>query len=148
MQLIIASKTAPQDVAFIESLQLYKYRSEVKLLTNIDDILLAEITAAAYACINLSVLHHDINYLLNAMRCEVPVIAGNLHIAIEMLGDAALFVSTGHPENIAEKLMLLYKDENKRNDLIKKGLHQSGKYSSPAAADALWQNILKTIQQV
>jgi len=52
MQLMIASQTAPQDAAFIESLQLYKYRSEVKLLTNVNDASLAEITAAAYACIN------------------------------------------------------------------------------------------------
>jgi glycosyltransferase involved in cell wall biosynthesis len=148
MQLVIASSESPQDAVFTESLQLYKYRSEVKLLTNIDDTLLAEITPAAYACINLSVLHGELSELLNAMHCEVPVIAGNLHTAIEILGDAALFASAGHPENIAEKLMLLYKDENKRNDLIQKGILHSEKYCSPAAEDAFWQNILKTMQQV
>ncbi len=146
MQLIIASQTVSEDAAFVESLKLYKYRSEVKLLTSLDERSLMDITAAAYACINTSPLHNEIVVLLNAMECEVPVIAGNLKVAIELLEDAALFVNSAVPENIAEKLMLLYKDENKRNELVKKGLEQAAKYSLNNTAAKLWQNILITMQ--
>ena len=146
MQLIIASQTVSEDAAFVECLKLYKYRNEVKLLTSLDERSLYEITASAYACINTASLHSDIVILLNAMECEVPVIAGNLNVAIEILGDAALFVNSSLPENIAEKLMLLYKDENKRTGLIKKGIEQSTKYSLSETADQLWENILTTMQ--
>jgi glycosyltransferase involved in cell wall biosynthesis len=146
MQLIIASQNISEDVAFVESLKLYKYRNEVKLLTSLDEKLLTEITASAYVCINTSPLHNEIVLLLNAMECEVPVIAGNLKVAIEILGDAPLLVNSDMPENIAEKLMLLYKDENKRNELVKKGLEQSAKFSLNETAGKLWQNILTTIQ--
>ncbi len=146
IQLIIASKNNSDDAAFVESLKLYKYRNEVILIPGINEELLQKITASAYACINISPLHNDIVSLLNAMQCEVPVIAGNFHIAIEILGDAALFVNSSLPENIAEKLMLLYKDENKRTDLIKKGIEQSTKYSLTETADVLWKNILITMQ--
>ena len=146
MQLIIASQTVSEDAAFVESLKLYKYRNEIRLLTSLDERSLSEITAAAYACINTASLHNDIVILLNAMECEVPVIAGNLNVAIEILGDAALFVNSAIPESIAEKLMLLYKDENKRTGLIKKGIEQSTKYSLSETANQLWENILTTMQ--
>jgi glycosyltransferase involved in cell wall biosynthesis len=146
MQLIIASQSISEDAAFVESLKLYKYRNEVKLLTGLDKILLRQLTASAYACINTSPLHNEISGLLNAMECEVPVVAGNLKVAIEILGDAALLTNSEIPENIAEKLMFLYKDENKRNELVKKGLEQPVKYSLNKTADKLWQSILITMQ--
>jgi glycosyltransferase involved in cell wall biosynthesis len=146
MQLIIASSNNSEDAPFVESLKLYKYRNEVKLLTNLDKRSLMEITASAYACINTSPLHNEIAVLLKAMQCEVPVIAGNLKVAIELLGEAALFVNSDLPENVAEKLMLLYKDENKRNDLVKAGLDQSSKYSLNVTAGNIWQNILTIMQ--
>ena len=145
MQLIIASQNDSEDIAFVESLKSYKYRDEIKLLTNLDESSMIEITASAYACINIAPLHNDIATLLNAMQCEVPVIAGNLHLAIEVLGQAALFANPSVPENIAEKLMLLYKDENKRTDLMQKAAEQSAKYSLNKTADQLWQNIQTTI---
>ncbi len=146
MQLIIASDDVSGDNAFIQSVQLYKYRHEIKVLENLDDNAMRTITASAYACINLSPLHTAISSLQNAMQCEVPVIAGNFYTAIELLEDGALFANEAVPEDIAEKLMLLYKDENKRNDLIKKGRQQSAKFTLDATARQCWQNILTTIQ--
>jgi glycosyltransferase involved in cell wall biosynthesis len=146
MQLIIASPGNAEDPHFIKSLSSYKYKSEIKLLTGIEETYLMEITASAYACINTSPLHHGIAGLLNAMECGVPVIAVNLKVVIEMLGDAALLVNAEQPENIAEKLMLLYKDENKRNGLIQKGTEQAAKYNLFKTADMLWQNVLTAMQ--
>jgi glycosyltransferase involved in cell wall biosynthesis len=147
MQLIIASQHLSEDEPFVESLKLYKYRNEVKLMAGIDENTLSEITAASYACINMAPLHNDVTSLLNAMQCGVPVMAGNLKIAIELLEDAALYADAATPENIAEKLMLLYKDETKRNDMIKKVLLQSSKYNSNEATSAFWEDILTTKQQ-
>jgi len=146
MQLIIASDDFSADKAFVESLQLYKYRNEIKLLENLHPEALHAITASAYTCINLSPLHTDIARLLTAMQCEVPVIAVNLFAAVEILGDAALYATAAKTGEIAEKLMQVYKDENKRNDLIKKGVQQAAKYTMDASAEQLWQNVLTTIQ--
>ena len=146
MQLIIASQNILDDHPFVESIKLYKYRNEVKLLAGLDEKSFIEITASAYACINTSPLHNEIAALLTAMQSEIPVIAGNLKVAIEILGDAALFANSDIPENIAEKLMLLYKDENKRNELVKAGIQQSAKYDVNKTADELWQAILTTMQ--
>ena len=104
-----------------------------------------EITASAYACINTSPLHNDIAGLFNAIKCGVPVIAGNLRIAIEILGDAALLTNSDMPENIAEKLMLLYKNENKRTELVNKGQEISANFGLDTTAHELWKAILHTM---
>ena len=146
MQLIIASGDASADTAFVESLKLYKYRNEIKLLVNLDEKSLQTITASAYAFINLSPLHTEMAFLLNAMQCNVPVIAGNFNAAIEILEDAALYANETLPEDIAEKLILLYKDENRRREFIQKAAHHSKKFTLNNLAIRLWQNILATIQ--
>jgi len=144
MQLIIASQSISEDNAFVESIQSYKYRDEIKLMTDLDENTIKEITSAAYACINTSVLQNEMVELLHAMESEVPVLAGNFHVAIEIFGDAALYINPDSPENIAEHLMDLYKDENKRNELVKKGLEQSSKYNLKNTAGQFWQSILAT----
>lgn len=146
MQLIIATNNIPDKDPFVESLKLYKYRNDIKLLAALDEAALQNITAAAYACINLSPLYMDIAGLLNAMQCEVPVIANNTGVATEILGGAALYISPSNIDSIAEKLMLVYKDENRRKELIQKGLQQSAKYNANENAGQLWQNIFATIE--
>jgi glycosyltransferase involved in cell wall biosynthesis len=148
MQFIIASANFSADKTFIDSLKLYKYRNEIKLLENLDENSLQKITASAYACINLSPLQTDIASLLNAMQCKVPVIAGNFYAAIETFQDAALYANETVPEAIAEKLMLLYKDENQRKEFIQKGLNQSAKFTLNNMAVPLWQNITSIIDAI
>jgi glycosyltransferase involved in cell wall biosynthesis len=146
MQLVIASVNDPEDAALLESLRLYKYRNDVKLMPGLDENSLFEITASAYACINTSPLHNEIACLLNAMKCGVPVITGNLKVAIEIFGDAALLANSDLPESIAEKLMLLYKDENKKDELVKKGQELSANLGLDKTIHKLWQTMVRTME--
>lgn len=139
MLLVIASLDHLQDDTFLESLRLYKYRNDIKLMPGLDKRSMTAITGSAYACINTSSLHSDIAGLLNAVNCGVPVIAGNLKLAAEILGDAVLLVNPGEPESIAEKLMQLYKDENKRTELVKKGRELAANHSLEKTVHTLWQ---------
>ena len=58
---------------------------------------------------------------LEAMRCDVPVITSADSSMQEIAGDAALYADANDHTDIADKMMLLYKDENLRNQLIEKG---------------------------
>ena len=146
MRLLIASAESVTDTAFSERLRLYKYRDEVHLMTDVNSQELEDITAAAYACVNLSPLHSDIANLIIALEVGVPVMAGNFHLAIEILGEAAVFANPEVPENIAEKLILLYKDEGKRAALVQAGIQQAARYPPSGAVNQLWENIMETIQ--
>ncbi|MEP6711819.1 MAG: glycosyltransferase [Ferruginibacter sp.] len=145
MQLLLLLQHIPGE-NLIKDFGLYKYRNEVKIIKQQDDKQAARIIAAAYALIYLPAEERIAYPCLHAMQCEVPVIttAGNLNKS--MYEDAAIYASTNE-KIIAEKMMLVYKDENLRNDCIKKGLLQTGKYNWDTSTRLFWQAIIKNSEQ-
>ena len=77
------------------------------------------------------------------MNCHIPVIASADPVTKEIAGDAALYANTYDHTDIAEKMMLLYKDESLRNNLVEKGKTVIEKYNWDKTADVLWQSIQK-----
>lgn len=143
MQLIIATKAISPNDPFVKSLKTYKYRNEVKLMVDLQEEELVKITAAAYAFVYAVQQNGFYAQVIQAMQCEVPVIASNTAIMTEICGDAALFTDPTIFENMADKMMLLFKDENKRNELITKGKQQAAQYPLATTNQLLWQNIVK-----
>ena len=60
----------------------------------------------------------------------------------EIAGEAALYADPNSPEEIAEQMKRLYKDENLRSRLIEAGNAIKGKYNWQKTADEVWQLIL------
>ncbi len=131
---------------FLESLKTYKYRNEVRLIINAGKVELASITAAAYAFVYPVLFEDTCLNVLQAMQCNVPVIVADVEPFHELCGDNILYVSSDSFEAIADKMMLLFKDENKRNALIEKGKQQSTQYNWDRAANQLWNVITKTAE--
>ena len=107
MQLVLLIDNIPPKNEFVESLRLYKYRNEVKLLSYLSATEKEPIAAAAWCSINLSPLYSDVHFLQNSLSFGVPAIAGNTPLAKELLGDAALYVNPSSIDSIAEQLMLV-----------------------------------------
>ena len=78
-----------------------------------------------------------------AINCQVPVITSPGSAMQEIAGDAALYADPNDHKDIADKMMLLYKDESLRNSLVQKGKLIAAQYSWDKAADLFWQSILK-----
>ncbi len=66
---------------------------------------------------------------LEAMKCEVPVIASSTGVMPEICGDAALYANPENFKEIAVKMMQLFRDENFRKELIEKGKKQAQKFN-------------------
>ncbi len=143
MQLIIAGKAGKQFEEFKESLDLYKFKKEIKLLNGLPQQEIEEITASSYAMIYPSLYEISANKLLNSMQCEVPVITSSISAIQEICGEAVLYFNPENHKDIAEKMMLLFKDEKLRKELIKKGNLQLQKYDWEKSAAAFWQIIEK-----
>jgi glycosyltransferase involved in cell wall biosynthesis len=122
-----------------ETLRLYKFKSEVKVV-NADPKELALVTAAAYAFVYLL---SNYQHALNAMHTEVPVLVSNKEPLQEIAGDAAVYFNSNDHKDIAGKMMLVYKDENLRQQLIEKGREQVEKYAWENSAELLWNSIQK-----
>jgi glycosyltransferase involved in cell wall biosynthesis len=79
--------------------------------------------------------------VLEALQSAVPVLTSEKSSMQEIAEDAALYFDPLDINEIAEKMMLVYKDENLRTEMIKKGKLIAEKYKWPLTADLLWQSI-------
>lgn len=145
MQLVLAGTGASEE-AFSKNLTLYKYKTDVQLLEQINIETLAGITAAAYAAINPSLDEVFCTSAVEAMQCGVPMIAGHTASLQEVCGEAAVYINPDDFNDIADKMMLLFKDEDKRNKLITKGLEQAKTFSREKSSAQLWQAVLHAIK--
>ncbi len=140
MLLLIASNT---DESFKKELKTYKLRNEVKLLEGLDKAELAKITASAYAMV-YPVLYDDIALpALQALQCNVPVVMSDAGALPSVFCEAALYVNPKSYEDIAQKMMLVFKDETKANELVKAGNVLLQQYQSDKNANLLMLCILK-----
>lgn len=138
-KLVIAADS--EDKAFMSRLQTYKHKDDVVLLTNIPEPVLAGLTAAAYAFTG-PVHYEGISiHPLQAMQCKVPVISSIGCNLYTLAPDAALYVDPDNIDDIAQQMMLLYKDENLCRKLSEKAGLFAGSYNNPLAAEQLWQTI-------
>ncbi len=148
MQLILAIDTATDATTFFNSLQTYKHKADVLLLKDTMEEELRSITAAAYAFVAPALFNDNPAILLNALQCGVPVIAGNTLPVTEIFGDAVLYADCNNIKELADKMMLLFKDEDMRRAFINRGLQQVKQYNWDANINELWKNILATNQPV
>lgn len=142
MMLLMTGKTYG---SFKEELKTFKFRNEVLLLEDLPAEELAKITASAYTNVH-PVLYDELAiHPLRAMQCEVPVVCSNTGALPELCGPASLFFNPGNFEDMAEKMMLVFKDEDKAKELVKAGKIQAGLYDWDKTAGLLWRSIQKAV---
>lgn len=145
MKLVLAGRLAWKYESFIQDLQSYKYRDDVVMTGYLQEGELIKITGAAYAMVYPSLFEGFGVPVLEAMQCNVPVIASVKSAMQEIAGDAALYADAENYTAIADEMKLLYKDENLRKELIQKGQRRAKEYSWDKTADLLWHSILKAV---
>jgi glycosyltransferase involved in cell wall biosynthesis len=79
--------------------------------------------------------------LVEAMKCGVPIISGNLTSLPEVVGDAALLVNPFSVSEISFAMEKLYLDEKLRLELSVKGLERCKLFSWDQAAKSVWEII-------
>ena len=146
LKLILAGSTAAPSKDFLKSLSTYKYRGDVVMAGQLEDAEYAAIIGGAYAFVSPFSYEGFGSPVLQAIRCHVPVITSTNSAMQEVAGDAALYVNPADHLDIAEKMMLLYKDENLRSQLVEKGQIISEPYTWDRSVDAFWTSVMKTLK--
>lgn len=145
-KLVLAGRLAWKYKVFVENIKTYKYREDVILTSYLEEKELAKLVASAYGLVYPSMWEGFGVPVLEAMNCNVPVITSANSAMQEIAGEAALYADPGDYQDIAAKMLLLYKDEELRSRLIENGKIRSGQYSWDKSAELLWQCILKTVK--
>ncbi len=143
MKLVLVGRLAWKYDSFKKSLASYKYRDDVLMTGYIEEEELARLTASAYGSVYPSLWEGFGVPVLEAMQSAVPVITATGSPMQEISNGAALYADVSSHTDLADKMMLLYKDEKLRNELIQRGLEVAKEYSWDRTARLLWQSIEK-----
>lgn len=143
MKLVIAGRFAWKYQSFLEQLKTYKYRNDVVMTGYLEEEELVKVIGSAYALVYPSLIEGFGVPLLEAMRCKVPVITSVHSSMQEIAKEAALYFDPHDHNDIADKMMMLYKDESVRKKIIEKGDSIVSQYNWERTAELFWQSILK-----
>jgi glycosyltransferase involved in cell wall biosynthesis len=124
-----------------------QYRDEVVFLGRQPLAELADLIAASYALLYLSIFEGFGVPPLEGMKCGVPVITSNISSIPEICGDAALLVDPTDVNAITQAITQLWTDHVLYQNLINKGTEQAKKYTWDICAELLWSSCLKAMSQ-
>ena len=139
MELLLLPKEESFSSAIEKKLELYKYRSDVKLVNDADTKETSNIIATAYAMLHYPLKDSDLWPVAAALQCSTPVICFNHESIKEYCGAAALLATEINFEAFGDQLILLYKDENLRNKMSEVALEKAKQYNRKEYAYKLWQ---------
>ena len=141
MQLVLAGKGLAPDKALADLLATYKYRGDIHWAPPLSEEEGLRLAGASYAILFPFEKDSLGLHLLNAWNTGVPVITTTAVYPPELAGEAVLLAQPGDPASLAAQLMLIYKDEGLRNQLIGKGVEQGRTYSWERSAAIVWAGI-------
>ncbi|MGN0032189.1 MAG: glycosyltransferase family 4 protein [Candidatus Limimorpha sp.] len=101
---------------------------------------LNRVTAAALASVYVSYFEGFGIPIIEAYKCDVPVITSNVTSMPEVAGDGALLVNPFDVESIADGLISML-DDNVRQHFIEKGRKRRNDFSWDKAAEGWWKII-------
>ncbi len=78
---------------------------------------------------------------LEAMHCDIPVVASNCTSLPEVCGDAALLVDPFSVDSICDAMESIYNDEPMRKRLIRAGKHRREMFSWDKTAEIVWKTV-------
>lgn len=142
-KLVLAGRLAWRNDEFLSLLKTYKYREDVILTGYVSETELAGLTAAAYAVVYPSFFEGFGVPVVEAMQCGVPVLTSKDSAMQEISEGAALYFDPANVDDMAYKLMFIYKQEGERKGLIEKGKDVAARYTWRRTADNLWNCVLQ-----
>ncbi len=85
--------------------------------------------------------------LLEAMRCEVPILASNVTSLPEIAADAAIYADPNNINDISKGMMKLATDSDLKAELVLAGKQRANAFSWDKTSERLWDSICRIIKQ-
>ena len=122
-----------------------RHRGDVLLLGRQPLDVVCELTASATAMVYTSLFEGFGLPIVDSFNAQIPIITSDVTAMPEIAGDAAILVDPNCPDQLADAMCNLHRDENLRKDLIAKGIARKGLFTWDRTADLLWETIEKTL---
>jgi len=122
-------------------IESYKFREDLKLIFKNDDEQLLNLLSACYGCVmntNSSIQ----TKMIHAIKLNIPIIINETDFNKSSFADACVYCKMDEVQ-LSQKMILLYKDENFRDEIIKEAIILSNKLDWDKISDNIWQTISK-----
>lgn len=134
-KLVMVNRGQHPATKFSEAMKSYKYRHDIVFLEEKAENLPA-LLGAAYAFVYPATKEGHGVYVLEAMSAGLPVVVPDTGMLRETVGEGGIYYHN-RVEELAEKIMVVYKDEALRNRLIAKAKERSLEFSWERAAEEM-----------
>jgi glycosyltransferase involved in cell wall biosynthesis len=85
--------------------------------------------------------------IVEAMKCDIPVVASKVTSLPEIAGDAAIFVTPESPGSIRDGMIRIVKEKGLRQQLIEKGRVRRSMFSWDHTAVQLWNSMERVLEE-
>ena len=127
------------------SFETLTYKRDIVFTGHVQSEELNQLYGAAEAFVFVSYFEGFGIPLVEAMKCETPIVCSNATCLPEVAGDAAVYVDPFSIEDIAQGMVTIHQDSALREKLIKKGRERSNLFSWDKTAKQVWESIEKVI---
>jgi len=130
-----------------EQLEKMKNRKDVIFTGRLSPEQLNNVLGAAWAMTFVPYFEGFGIPILEAMKCDIPVIASKVTSLPEIAGEAAIFASPESPGSIRDSMIRIVREEGLREDLIEKGRKRRELFSWNHTALKLWGSIQQVLEE-
>lgn len=122
-----------------------KHRDDIHFCGRLSPIRLREVLGAAAGMTFLPLFEGFGIPLLEAMRCDVPILTSRVSSLPEIAGEAAIYANPLDTEEIARGMLQLASDRNNNDRLIRAGRVRAAEFSWDKTSERLWESICRTM---
>ncbi|HPX05735.1 MAG TPA: glycosyltransferase family 1 protein, partial [Tenuifilaceae bacterium] len=148
LKLVIVGEKMFKTTEISEAYNQLSYKDDVVFSGRLNIDQLSQVTGAALAMVYVPYFEGFGIPILEAMSCDVPLVASTKTSIPEVAGEAAYYVDPFSVESIAQGMKLIATDPHLRDALIAKGRIQRQRFSWDKTASKLYQCINTTIEQI
>ncbi len=128
------------------ALEVSKFKSDIQLLGRKEFGSIQDLYSGAEALLYIPHFEGFGIPILEGFAAGVPVICSNTTSLPEVAGDATLSFSPRDYEGIADAMFKVSSETSLRNELIEKGTVRLKKFGWKNTSEALWNSLLKTLE--
>lgn len=148
IDLLLVGESMWDNPAFSSNIQSDNLKSRIRFTGHVQLEELVLLMGAAHSLVFVSYFEGFGIPLVEAMRCGIPIISGNLTSLPEVVGEAALLVNPFKVDEITKAMHRLADDKILYEELAQKGLKRSALFSWDNTAQATWNVLEEVLTQV